>query len=265
MVIIQSKKKYFFLLLIFWSVWGGFVLAQDIPDPMSPPRLVNDFAGIFSEEQRGDLENMLKAYNDSTSTQIYVVTMSDLHGYPASDMSFKIGEKWGIGQKGKNNGAVILIKPKVGNSRGDLYIATGYGLEEKLTDARCGRIMDEYMIPYFRQNNYYAGTKLGIESMIKYLSGQFKSDEKPDDEPGMGGIIFLVVFVIIFVIVFTKSSKNGGGNNSGNGGSGGGGVFFPPIFGRRDDSDDDFGGFGGGSFGGGGGGSFGGGGAGRSW
>jgi uncharacterized protein len=262
----QLKFKLFFLLLIpILSIWSISLHAQEVPEPMNPPRLVNDFAGIFSEEQRHDLETVLRAYNDSTSTQIYVVTMSDLQGYPASDFAFKLGEQWKIGQKGKNNGAVVLIKPKVKNSRGDLYIATGYGLEEKLTDARCGRIMDQYMIPFFRQGDYYSGTKSGVEVMMKYLSGQFKADKK-EDKTGSGGIIVFIFLVVILVILFSNIGKNG--PNNGNGGQGGGGMFIPPFFGggRGRSGDDDFGGFGsGGGFGGGGGGSFGGGGGGRSW
>ena len=75
------RKAIFFL---FWVI-SISMQAQDIPEPMSPPRLVNDFAGIFSASQKDDLEKMLLAYNDSTSTQIYVVTLNDLQGYAASD------------------------------------------------------------------------------------------------------------------------------------------------------------------------------------
>ena len=254
-------------LILALSGWCASSYAQEIPQPIDPPRLVNDFAGIFSDAQKQDLETILRAYNDSTSTQIYVVTMKDFQGYPAYDFAFKLGEQWKIGQKGKNNGAVVLIKPKVGNSRGDLYIATGYGLEEKLTDARCGRIMDQYMIPYFRQNDYYSGAKAGVEVMIKYLSGQFKADKKKD-EPGSGPrTFFVILLIIVAIIIFSNIGKNG--RNNGNGSSGGGGgMFIPPFFGggRGRSDDDSFGGFGGdGGFGGGGGGSFGGGGAGRSW
>lgn len=254
-------KRIFHLSILLFGIWSQSLTAQTIPAPMNPPCLVNDFSKIFTDAQRQDLETMLRAYNDSTSTQIFVVTLNDLQGYPASDFAFKLGEQWKIGQKGKNNGAVILIKPKVGNSRGDLYIATGYGLEEKLTDARCGRIMDQYMIPYFRQNDYYNGTKAGIQTMIQFLSGQFKADKK-DSEGSNGGemIVFVFIFIILVIIISNISKRNGG--NNGNSG-GGGGVFIPPIFGgRRSNNDDDFGGFG---SGGGGGGSFGGGGAGRSW
>lgn len=98
--------------------------AQTIPDPMSPPRLVNDFAGIFDQGQKNDLEQILQAYDDTTSTQIYVVTVTDLQGYAPSDYATRLGEKWGIGQKGKDNGAVILIKPRIGNERGQVFIAT---------------------------------------------------------------------------------------------------------------------------------------------
>lgn len=250
----NSFNKYFLLLLVFF---GGFVNAQNLPDPMSPPRLVNDFAGIFNNADRDNLEQMLLAYNDTTSTQIYVVTVKDLDGYDVSDYAFRLGEKWGVGQKGKNNGAIILIKPKVGNSRGQVFIATGYGLEEKLNDARVGRIIDNYMLPYFKQNDYYTGTKNAIEAMIGYLSGQFQPDEEAD-ELTTGDIIISIILVLLFIYFISKANKNNKGNRSRGGG------FFPPIIGGGFGGG--FGGrSGGGGFGGGGGGSFGGGGAGRGW
>lgn len=231
---------------------------QNIPDPMTPPRLVNDFAGIFSVTEQTNLEEILRAYNDTTSTQIYVVTVKDLDGYAISDYAFRLGEKWQVGQKGKDNGAILLIKPKIGNQRGQIFIATGYGLEEKLNDARIGRIIDNEMLPYFRENNYYDGTKAAIESMIGYLSGQYQADEQKEEDLSAGNIIFLII--LVFIVVFIISRKNKG-NNGGNSSRGGG--FFPPIVGGGGGSRSSRGGFGG--FGGGGGGRFGGGGAGRSW
>lgn len=244
------------LLLLLLLLLGSSVQAQNLPSPMSPARLVNDFAGIFSVEEVNNLEQMLLAYNDSTSTQIYVVTVKDLDGYDISDYAFRLGEKWGVGQKGKDNGAVVLIKPKIGNSRGQVFIATGYGLEEKLNDARIGRIIDNYMLPYFQQNDYYTGTKDAIEAMIGYLSGQYQPDEN-NEELTVSDIVVGIVLMILLIYFISKNNKN-----RGNGSSRGGG-FFPPIVGGG------FGGFGGGSssggFGGGGGGRFGGGGAGRGW
>lgn len=248
-------NSFYKLFLVFALLIGGFANAQNLPEPMSPPRLVNDFAGVFNDQERNDLEQMLLAYNDTTSTQIYVVTVKSLDGYDVSDYAFRLGEKWGIGQKGKDNGAVILIKPKIGNERGRVFIATGYGLEEKLNDARVGRIIDNYMLPHFQQDDYYTGTKAAIEAMIGYLSGQFQADE---DAEGLttGDIVVSILLVLLFFYFIRRANKN----NRGNGSSRGGG-FFPPIIG---------GGFGGGGsrsggFGGGGGGRFGGGGAGRGW
>ena len=158
------------------------VVAQDIPAPMSPPRLVNDFANIFSETEKQALESKLLTYNDTTSTQIYVVTVNDLNGYAVSDYSFRLGEKWEIGQKSKDNGAVILIKPKVGNSRGEAFIAVGYGLEARINDAYAGRIVRDRMIPYFKNDDYFSGVNAAIDTMIKRLSGEFDPDMEEADK-----------------------------------------------------------------------------------
>lgn len=207
---------------------------------MYPYRLVNDFANIFTDSQKADLEQILKSYNDSTSTQIYVVSVDDLEGYAASDYAIKLGEKWGIGQKGKDNGAVILIKPRKGNSRGDVFIAVGYGLEEKLNDARIGRIIDNDMLPYFKTDDYYTGVKDAISSMINYLSGQFQGDPNNDEQDSgttimeILGIIVLVILLstkrgrIILLAILSSMGNGGGGNNRGGGrgfGGGAGGRF----------------------------------------
>ena len=260
------RMKPNFLCIVFLFFCFG-ISAQDIPSPMSPPRLVNDFANIFSEAEKQALETKLLAYNDSTSTQIYVVVVNDLGGYPASDYAFKLGENWGVGQKGKNNGAVILIKPKTANSRGQAFIATGYGLEEFLNDAFTGRIVRDKMIPYFQENDYFGGVNAAADAIIARLSGQFDSDEN-DDRIGLGEFLGIAFVILVVFVILVIASKNGGDQNIGSGRGGGNrsqrSIFIPPIssgsWGSRG------GGFGGsGGFGGGGGGSFGGGGAGGSW
>jgi Beta-propeller domains of methanol dehydrogenase type len=251
---IHSGILFFFLFCIL-TVQG-----QDIPEPMSPPRLVNDFANVFNSGQQKELEQRLITYYDTTSTQIYVVTIKDLGGYAVSDYATQLGEKWGIGQKGKNNGIVILIKPRSGNERGQVFIATGYGVEHLLNDARVGRIIDNYMIPYLQTGDYYHATDDAITAITGYLAGEFQADEQGDSpEESIGFTILLII--IIFAIVYLSNRNRGrpgrgggfrGGGFGGMGGFGGG-------FGSG-------GGFsGGGGFGGGGGGSFGGGGAGRSF
>lgn len=254
--------------LLLLLILSQCIVAQDIPAPMSPPRLVNDFANVFSKTERDALEAKLLIYNDTTSTQIYVVTVKDLNGYAASDYAVRLGEKWKIGQKSKDNGAVILIKPKSGNSRGQAFIATGYGLEARINDGYAGRIVRNIMIPYFKQEDYFSAVNSAIDSMTKRLSGEFDPDMQSDDE-GMPitSIILFVIFFILFIITISKK----GGNDQNIGGDGSsrnsrGPVFFPPIIGGgRRGGGFGGGGFGGGGFGGGGGGRFGGGGAGGSW
>lgn len=260
--------KHSLKLLIFFLLLATFSLQaqDDLPQPMERSGeffLVNDFSKIFSDGQRDNLEQTLKAYNDSTSTQIYVVTVDDLKGYDVSDYAARLGEKWGIGQKDKNNGVLILIKPRIGNERGRIFIATGYGVEHILTDARCGRIIDEYMIPYLQNGDYYTASKEAVGAIIKYLSGEFQADQ---DDESFGPIIaniIIVLVVLLFLYISYKGNKGGpsSGSNRRGGGFGGGFGGWGGGSGRSG------GGWssGGGSFGGGGGGSFGGGGAGRSF
>ena len=129
-------------------------IAQDIPERPVPPRLVTDMAGIFSPDKVAQLEKKLVWFNQQTSTQIAIVTVKDLHGYDISDFAFRLGDKWGVGQKGFNNGIVILIKPKTNEEKGRIFIATGYGLEAVVPDAIAKRIVEVEILPEFRKNNY---------------------------------------------------------------------------------------------------------------
>jgi uncharacterized protein len=258
-----------FLLIFTLLLLSIEVTAQDIPDPMVPYRLVNDFANIFSGAESQALEQKLLAYNDSTSTQIYVITVSDLGGYAASDFSFRRGDKWAIGPKSKDNGAVILNKPNRGNSRGQAFIATGYGLEARINDAYAGRIVRDVMIPYFIVDDYFGGVNAAVDVMIERLSGEYVAEESEAEEfPWVAVIIIIAGIIVILVIITGGGDQNigGGGHHTTNFPP----IFFPPMSGRRRGGfGDGFGGFGGGGFGGGfgggGGGRFGGGGAGGSW
>jgi uncharacterized protein len=235
--------------------------SQDFPEKSSPPKLVNDFADMLNSNEESLLEQKLDDYNDSTSTQISIVTITDLSSYDISSYSFELAEKWGIGQKGKNNGLLILVAK---NQR-KTFIATGYGLEVKLTDAICKRILTKIINPQFKQKNFYAGLDEGTTAVMQVLVGQFKADETIHKKSPYG-IIVLVFIIIIFLIILSNRNNRGGGNSGGGyrrtfGSTG----FFPMNFGGGGG----FSGFGGsgssGGFGGFGGGSFGGGGAGGDW
>jgi uncharacterized protein len=255
---------------------------QDFPDKTNPPRLVNDFAGFFTVQEANMLENKLVAFNDSTSTQIAVVTVKSLGGYDKSDYAFKLAEKWGIGQKGKNNGILILIKPKTENEKGEAFIAVGYGLEPVIPDAIARRVVDNEMLPNFREKQNFQGVDKAVSVLISLANKEFTAAQyakvKPRKDQTVGGWVFFVIifFVVIFSIIgkigkarnysighdvpfwtalWMLGMMNSSRTNHWNDFSSGGGVFGG--------GGGDFGG--GGGFGGFGGGSFGGGGAGGSW
>src|SRR5690554_549808 len=120
------------------------------------------------------LENKLVQFSRETSIQIVIVSVSDLDGFDPGDYAFRIGEKWGVGQKDDDNGLVILVKPKTGNDLGRVFIATGYGLEGILPDATLnGAIIDTKIIPYFSQNNYYQGLENATNVIMDISRGEY--------------------------------------------------------------------------------------------
>ena len=264
------KKILAFSLLILISV--PFMMAQEFPEPMNPPRLVNDFAGMFDPSAAAGLERKLLAFNDQTSTQIFVVTVSTLNGYDPADYTTRLAEKWKAGMKGKDNGVMVMVKPKTATERGEVYIAVGYGLEGVLTDLQAHHIVDNEIIPRFKNGDYSGGIEAGTDVIMKITSGEFTADQYigGNNIKKKGSVVGVVIMIILFLIIFGGRSRMNrhntlGGNlpfwlllgmlGRGNGGS----------FGGFSGGGGGFGGGGFGGFGGGGGGSFGGGGAGGSW
>lgn len=250
------------------------VHAQDIPDKPVPQRLVNDFAGVLSGQEVNALERKLVAFNDSTSTQIAVVTVSTLDGYDIADYAQRLAEKWGIGQKGRDNGVLVLVKPKTNNSGGEVFIAQGYGLEGAIPDIVAGQVIDNEIIPSFRNDDYYGGLDKATSTLMSLARGEFTAEEygqkaKGGSKKGNSGIFFIIL-IIILISIFSRGGGRGGRNRRITSGSdlpiwllmsmlGSGGRSHGGSWGGFS------GGGGGGGFGGFGGGSFGGGGARGSW
>lgn len=266
-------RRILICLLLFLGFCQG-LSAQTIPAKPSPARLVNDFAGLFTPAQSRQLEDSLVAFERATSTQIVVATVASLDGATVSDYALKILREWGVGQKGKDNGAVMLLKPNNSDGKGAVFIATGYGLEGVLPDSRVGRIIDNAMMPSLRDGDFYAAAVKGSSAIMAATRGEYTADEKggTNDIGSMIGAISFIVFMIIVMAVSRKQHKGGDDDSENSGtGSGGGRGILPPIFwgvggmGGGRSSGGDFGGFGGGGFGGFGGGMGGGGGAGRSF
>ncbi len=233
-------------LLISVSVW-----AQDIP--AKPDGYVLDLSGKLQSDEKYMLEQKLRGYADSTSTQFAVVIVPSTQGSDPYDYAMAVGKTWGVGQKGKNNGVVILIASQDRKIR----IVTGRGIEDVLPDAICKRIINRILKPALKRDAYYEGLNEATTEMMQRASGQFQAD--PEDEDSNGVPVFLIVFLFFVLINIIRAIKNKGGGSGP--GSRGGGMFFPPIFlggggydrgGSSGGGGFDFGGFGGGDFGGGG-------------
>jgi len=238
----------------------------DLPSKPYPARLVNDLAGVLPTYFVDSLERALVAFDDSTSNQIAVVTVSDLGGYSVAEYALHLGNKWGVGTA-LNNGVVILLKPR-GTGDTDRYvdvtIQVGRGLEGAIPDAYAARIIRNIMGPYLREDNYTAALAGGCREIQALASGEISQPrDHSDDELTPDDYVTIAVVVILFFVVIGLISRGRGGRggrgSDGDSGSGGGPIFIPFIFGGRGGRGSGFGS--GGSFGGFGGGSFGGGGA----
>jgi uncharacterized protein len=263
-----------YLLIVCLFLFGAVQAAVEFPPAPNPPRLVNDFTNTLTPNETKALEQKLLGFNDTTSTQIAVVIINTVDGYPVESYAFELGEKWGIGNKGKNNGALMLV---VIQDR-KIYIATGYGLEGALTDALSRRIIENDIKPFFKEERYYEGINAGVSKIIDVVKGEYHdtASRKKKGKSEIPSILF-VLLVLLFIFLFKIFSvqryakmnsitflaawlllnaargRQKGSWGSFNSGSGGFGGFGGGSSG------------GGGSFGGFGGGSFGGGGAGGSW
>jgi len=267
------------VVLMLWVVLP-FGLSAAIPPPPDPPSLVTDYAGLLSGGQRMSLEMKLAEYDAGYSTQIAIVTINDLGGMEPSDFADRLGEAWGVGRAGKENGVLILVNPGEGGQRGKVHIAIGYGLEGVIPDITTKRIIDREIIPNFREDRFYEGLDQATTVLMQLAAGEFPAEEyNQAEEPSVIGLM-VTVFIIIMVI-FLLSRKRSAHYSPGkeipfwtwlwlmsNASKGGKGSWGDFSSGRGSFGSGSFGGGsfgGGGGFGGFGGGRFGGGGAGGSW
>ncbi|MBN1957529.1 MAG: TPM domain-containing protein [Desulfuromonadales bacterium] len=238
-----------FTTLILILVFAAPVASLEVPRPTG---YVNDKAHLLSQTVELKLEQFLREFENSDSTQITVLTIPTLDGETLEDYTLKVFEDWKIGQLDKDNGALLLIA----KTERKIRIEVGYGLEGRLTDLLAGRIIDREISPKFKQGDYDGGIISGVLAMAEAVRGEYagsgsKTNQKKKGSPF--GLIFLLFFLGPFLSRITGRSS-GRYRRSG--------IFFggPFIGGGGFGS----GGFGGGGFSGGGGGS-GGGGASGGW
>lgn len=264
-------KKLALIIALLFSICAFAQIEKYIPEKPNPPRLVNDLADILTPEQEQYLERKLVTYDDSTSNQIAIVTVTDLHDYAAVDYAVALGRKWGIGGAQFNNGVIVLVSTGGGEGRRDAFIATGYGLEGAIPDITANTILNSELIPNLKTGNYYAAFDRTSDALIRAAAGEYKAPEgyrKRGKGQGFSISKLIIGIIILFVILsMFGGGSRGGGYMSRRGYRGFGGPFIFPTGGGGGwgSGGGGWSGGGGGGFGGFGGGSFGGGGAGGNW
>ncbi len=259
------EKKYILFLTAIILVFTQPLVSLDVPKLTAR---VNDYADILSSSQEAELENLLRNTEDKTASQVALLTIPTLQDEVLEEFSIRVVETWKIGQKGLDNGALLLVAMAERKVR----IEVGYGLESILTDAKCSYIIQGLIVNHFKDGNYFAGIQSGLGAITGIINKEFDitpeqlAEFKKQEDKSKGGHfpVGVIVFFIILVLSFVKNGTRGGGFR------GGGGVLPWLLLGGMSRSGRSFGGgsFGGGFSGGGfsgGGGSFGGGGSSGSW
>ena len=263
--LIPNSKSVLFLVVTLCSFLPAF--AQfDIPKKPDFQTSVYDYAKLLSAAEKTQLEEKLVRYSDSTSTQIVVVTIESLKGEDIGILAPKWGQQWGVGQAKEDNGVFILLAAK----ERKIWIAPGYGLEDRLTAGQNGEIIRNIIIPEFKAGSYYKGLDKGADALFDVFTGKYKGERKKDKKGGGFPFVPILVIIIVIIIIAAKNKNNGGNSGNRGGGLDLADIILLSSLGRS--SGGGFGGFGGGSSGGGGGfgggfggGGFSGGGAGGSW
>jgi uncharacterized protein len=207
---------------------------EEIPKPVGH---VNDFADVLKPDVEKRLEEQLVAYKKETTNEIAVVTVKSLGMESVEDYTVRLAKAWGVGNKKKDNGIVLLFAIKDKKCR----IEVGYGLESKLTDIQSKQIIESVIVPLCKVDKIPDGIEKGVDAVILTLSGKPLTGilKAVEEETAIGFWTILVIGIILIVIILAVVSEvvgSGGWSSSGGFSSGGGGG----------------GGFGGGSFGGGG-------------
>ena len=223
------------LLLVALLLAAGSALA--VPAVPKAQGYVNDYAGLLSPGIKGQLERFLADFERSDSTQIAILTIPSLEGEDLEGYSVRVAQSWGLGQKGKDNGALLLVA----KAERAVRIEVGYGLEGQLTDLLAGRIVDQEIVPRFKSGDFDGGVSAGVQAIAGAVRGTYKGDQVRKQKKARFPYEALLLLLFLGPGLLRLFAAGGGGR-------GRGGYYG--------------GGFGGGGFGGGG---FGGGGASGNW
>ncbi|MGL6140515.1 MAG: TPM domain-containing protein, partial [Planktothrix sp.] len=210
------------LLLIAFLTFQCTFAQFTIPEKPSFQTSVYDYAAILNANEKAQLEEKLIRYSDSTSTQIVVITIESLKGEDIGILAPKWGQTWGIGGSEKNDNGVVILLAKAERK---IWIAPGYGLEDKLTAGIGGEITRNIILPEFKAGSYYRGLDKGADALFDVFKGKYKGVRKKAAEKDFPILPFIFIIVMLIILF----SKNKGGGNSGNRGGGGGPSLLDVI------------------------------------
>ena len=246
-----GRGKESILAWLIFVLLSSLAFALEVPE--GPEGRITDRTGTLSRNEIAALDQKLAAFERETTNQIAVLIIPSLEGDSLEDYSIRLAEKWKIGQKGKNNGVILLV---VKNER-KLRVEVGYGLEGALPDALSGSIIRNEIAPRFRAGQFYQGVDAGVTAIMAATKGEYKAPKKRQrgsDLPTW--LVFLLIFLSFGVLsVLSSLGRRRHYHSGGAGGWTTGGGFF----GGGSSGGDSGGGFSGG------GGDFGGGGASGDW
>jgi uncharacterized protein len=232
-------------------IWCGYlpIVAQNFPEPKEGYYFIHDYTGFLDKGSQNYLENRLRKLEKQTGVEVAIIVTGDLQGLEPADYAQQIGEYWGVGKAKDDNGIVILVKPKTATEKGEVFLATGYGMEAVVTDAAARKIVDDEITPEFKKGEYWQGLNVAITKIEGLVTGEFTAEDYAGEGSFpidlllyvIGGLVVIVGGAIWLSLKFggrSRSSRYRGSYSSHSSGS--------------SSSSSSYSGYGGGSYGGGG-------------
>ena len=198
----MGKKKYLWAVLVLF-----FISAANAADIPFLKRYVTDQAGIISAGIKVKLENYLKDFEKSDSTQIFILTIPSLEGKVLEQYSIEVAEAWEIGQTGKDNRVLLLVARDDKQAR----IAVGYGLESTLTDLLAGRIIDYEIIPRFKEGKFEEGIVAGVGGIVAVVRGEYKGKHENATTMVRVMVIFIIIIAVLIARTVLRKRRDAGG------------------------------------------------------
>jgi uncharacterized protein len=268
------KKSLPIAILLLLILISGALAAPPVPPVPTPARPVNDFADLLEPSDVQQMEGVALALKKASGADLVVVTVENLGGYTIEEYALELFRRWGLGDKEKNNGVLLLVNKEnvLTGQSGRVRIEVGYGLEGAIPDGKAGRILDNYVLTAWAENNYSKGILQGYMALAAAIADEYQIDlaseqnlalletyQVQEEEEGLPVWLILVI-VIALIVIGAMSSQHSqqrprrrNPSDHWSGPPGGGGFFGGGGFGGgKGGGFGGFGGFGGGSSGGGG-------------